>query len=174
LTGTIIYRGETAGDEEGIGRVNDLAFGQPNEGRLVTALRTKPEFKRELSLVAELDGSIIGHILFFPVQIRTVDDHFPGLSLAPLAIIPKYQNMGIGGTLILKGLKTARNLGYTAAFVLGHPDYYPRFGFTRASEWGIYCPFPAPDDAFMAIELTEGALEGIRGTVIFPEEYSED
>ncbi len=174
MTGAIIYRSETPGDEEGISRVNDLAFGQPNEGRLVAALRAKPEYKRELSLVADTDGRIVGHILLYPIHVRTANDHVTSLSLAPLAVIPKYQNKGIGGTLILKGLKAAKMLGFTSVFVLGHPDYYPRFGFTRASEWGIYCPFQAPDDAFMAIELEEGTLDGVRGTVIFPEEYSED
>lgn len=171
----IIYRSEISGDEAGISRVNDLAFGQPNEGRLIEALRTKKTFVQELSLVAELDGNIIGHILFFPVNVRLSDGSLKKiLSLAPLSVLPKYQNRGIGGMLILKGLKKAKLLGFRGVVVLGHADYYPRFGFTRASEWGIYCPFHLPDGSFMAIELIDGQLEKIRGTVVFPPEYNED
>lgn len=170
----IIIRSERVGDEAAIGRVNDLAFGQPNEGRLIEALRRHKNFIGGLSLVADYHGEIIGHILFFPVKIRTEAGMRRTLSLAPLSVMPRYQGRGIGGKLILRGLKEARALGYRSVVVLGHPDYYPRFGFTRASDWRIYCPLKAPDDAFMAIELTEGALEGIHGTVVFPEEYNED
>ncbi len=171
----IIYRSEEPGDENGITRVNDLAFGQVNEGRMIEALRKKKTYVTDLSLVAVLDGSIIGHILFFPVHVRRADGSLKKvLSLAPLSVIPKYQNRGIGGILILKGLKKSKALGYRGVVVLGHADYYPRFGFTKASEWGIYCPFHVPDATFMAIELTEGALDNIRGTVVFPPEYNED
>lgn len=170
----IIIRSERPGDEKAIGKVNDLAFGQPNEGKLIEALRRKKEFVGSLSLVAEYKGEVIGHILFFPVNIRMEKGMRRLLSLAPLSVAPKYQGKGVGGKLILRGLKEARLQGFKSVVVLGHPDYYPRFGFTKATEWGIYCPFRAPDDTFMAIELTEGALDGVRGTVIFPPEYNED
>jgi len=170
----IIIRYEQPGDEKAISKVNDLAFGQPNEGKLIEALRRRKEFVDRLSIVAEYKADIIGHILFFPVSIRMEKGTRKTLSLAPLAVVPKYQGKGIGGKLILRGLKEARVLGFKSVVVLGHSDYYPRFGFTKASEWGIYCPFRAPDDTFMAIELVEGGLEGIRGTVIFPPEYNED
>jgi putative acetyltransferase len=167
----IVIRKEAQQDHPHVRRVNDLAFGQPNEGAMVEQLRSNPRFIPELSLVA-LDGDVVaGHILFFPIDIITADDRKTSLSLAPLAVHPDRQGRGIGGRLVAEGLSVARRLGFDSVIVTGHPDYYPRFGFRPASEWGIRSPVEAPDEAFMALELTEGGLEGKAGVVEYPQEY---
>ena len=90
-----------------------------------------------------------------------------------MAVIPEYQRKGIESKLIKKGIEKAKELGFDSIIVLGHEDYYPKFGFERASKWNIRCPFEVPDEAFMAIELTEKALEGKAGTVKYPDEFME-
>ncbi|WP_440954310.1 GNAT family N-acetyltransferase [Methanosarcina sp. Mfa9] len=145
-------RPETPSDYPGITEVNDLAFGQPTEGNLVEKLRRNPKFVPELSLVAGIDGKIVGHILFFPVVVKSgVGDGEPEgyeeyeiISLAPLSVLPEFQKQGIGGRLIKEGLEACRKLGYGSVVVLGHPEYYPRFGFEQARKWGIKDPFGAP------------------------------
>lgn len=142
--------------------VNLAAFDSPAEARLVDALRgqTFPY----LSLVADDKGRIVGHIMFTPVLL-------PGhprarlLGLAPMAVVPEYQRSGVGTALIEEGLLQARDLGAGAVVVLGHPSYYPRFGFEPASAHGITCEYDAPDEAFMILELAPGHLEGLAGTV---------
>ncbi len=174
-------RPETPSDYPGITEVNDLAFGQPAEGKLVEKLRRNPKFVPELSLVAEIGGKILGHILFFSVVVKSeAGDKGPEgyeehetLSLAPLSVLPEFQKQGIGGRLIKEGLETCKKLGYGSVIVLGHPEYYSSFGFEPASKWGIKDPFGAPEEAFMALELKEGALEGISGVVEYPEEFSD-
>jgi len=168
----ITLRYENSRDYKNITRINDLAFGQKNEGILIEHLRKNRDFLPELSIVAEKDGIIIGHILFFPIQIKSKDNSYKSVSLAPMAVLPEYQNQGIGGRLIRYGLEKCRGKGYQSVIVLGHPEYYPRFGFEKASKWDIRPPFEAPDEAFMAIELIEGGLKGISGVVEYPDEYS--
>jgi len=169
----IIYRSERPNDYEGISKINDLAFGRPNEGKLIEALRSNEEFIPELSLVADRDGMLLGHILFYPIHIDGGGKKHPCLSLAPLAVLPEYQSKGIGGELTKIGLIKSREAGYDTILVIGHPSYYPKFGFVTASGKDIQCPFPAPDEAFMLIELREGALDGKSGMGVFPNEYSE-
>ncbi|WP_455367207.1 GNAT family N-acetyltransferase, partial [[Eubacterium] cellulosolvens] len=115
---------------------------------------------------------IVGHILFSKIKIRGEKDH-ETLALAPMAVLPKFQKQGIGGKLIREGLNKARELGFDSVIVLGHNEYYPRFGFERASKWNITCPFEVPDEAFMAIELNPGALSVKAGIVEYPKEFSE-
>ena len=170
----VIIRSEEAGDKTGIRRVNDLAFGQPVEGKLIDNLREKAGFLKELSIVAELDGEVVGHILFFPIHISDGEVFHLSLSLAPLAVIPDQQKKGIGLQLTEEGLKVARELDFSSVLVIGHPEYYPKAGFSKASGFGLQCPFPAPDEAFMAIELIEGAFNGVSGMALYPEEYSEE
>ncbi len=177
----LTIRPETPSDYPAITEVNDLAFGQPAEGKLVEKLRKNPRFIPDLSLVAEINGKIVGHILFFPVVVKSgVGDgetegyeEYETLSLAPLSVRPEFQKQGIGGKLIKEGLKACRKLGYGSVIVLGHPEYYPRFGFEPASKWGIKDPFGVPDEAFMALELKEGAIEGVSGVVEYPEEFND-
>jgi putative acetyltransferase len=167
----IEIRPESPDDYTGIRLVCDLAFGRPNEGEMVTALRHNPRFIKELSLVAQAGGTVVGHILFFPIDIVTPDGPVPSLSLAPLAVYPEYQNMGIGGKLIEAGIGAARSKGFASIILVGHPGYYPRFGFEPAVRWGIRPLFDAPREAFMALALSEGGLEGISGVVAYPPEY---
>jgi len=158
---SLIIRPETPTDYSAIKEVNDLAFGQPVEGKLVENLRKNPKFVPELSLVAEASGKIVGHILFFPIVIKSAAGKEKGtISLAPLAVRPEFQKQGIGHGLILEGLKACRQLGYDSVIVFGHPEYYPKLGFRPAGTWSIKDTFGAPAEAFMAMELKEGALEG--------------
>lgn len=150
-----------------------MAFEQTNEGVLVEKLRLNPSFIKELSLVAELEGKVIGHILFFTIWIYNGNTKNQSLSLAPMSVLPEFQNQGVGGKLVSAGLKTAKKLGFKSVIVLGHPAYYPRFGFSLASKWDIKAPFDVPDEAFMAIELVEGKLDGISGIVEYPKEFEE-
>ncbi|AKB86000.1 Acetyltransferase [Methanococcoides methylutens MM1] len=170
----MLVRKEEDNDYLAITEVNDHAFGQENEGRLVVNLRMHADFVSELSLVAEVDGRIVGHILFFPVKIVDDGKEFDTLSLAPMAVLPDFQRQGIGSALIKEGLTVAENLGYRSVVVLGHAEYYPRFGFRPASNWDIRSPFEdVPDDAFMAMELVDGSLDDVRGVVEYPEEFHE-
>jgi len=169
---TITLRPETSKDYQDITRINDSAFEQKNEGIIIESLRKNKNFVPELSIVAEKDEMIIGHILFFPVQIKSKDNSYRTVSLAPMAVLPEYQNQGVGGKLVKYGLEKCREKGYQSVIVLGHPEYYPRLGFEKASKWGIRPPFEAPDEAFMAIELVEGGLKDVSGVVEYPGEYS--
>lgn len=126
----------------------------------------------ELSIVAEIDGMIIGHILFFPIHIKAKDKSHKSISLAPMAVLPEYQNQGVGSELVKYGLEKCREKGFKSVIVLGHPEYYPRFGFEKASKLGINPPFDAQDEAFMVMELAEGGLKGISGVVEYPDEFS--
>ncbi len=134
-------------------------------------LRRTEKFIPELSLVAVIKNKIVGHILFYPVSMKTESSTYPTLSLAPMAVVPEFQNRRIGSRLVIEGLKKATALRYRSVIVLGHPEYYPRFGFQPASKWHIYGPFDAPDNCFMAIELVPGELEGKGGIVEYPEAY---
>ena len=169
----IKIRTEEPQDYTAIRKVNDAAFEQQNEGRLVEALRAMPEYIAGLSLVAEADGGIVGHILFSPVEIRHKEVVHRAIALAPMAVLPAWQSRGIGSQLVEEGLRRARQLGYGAVIVLGHEWFYPRFGFRPASHWGIRCPFPVPDAAFMAIELRQDALKGVKGMVKYSRPFDE-
>lgn len=137
-------------DHPAIRAVVAVAFGQPDEARLVDRLRADGDALVEL--VAEADGAIVGHILFSPLGIGAGD----GAALAPLAVAPAGQRRGVGGALVRAGLDRCRQLGVPAVVVLGHPDYYSRFGFDAALAASLAAPFSGP--SLMAIELTPGAL----------------
>jgi len=166
----IIIRKETIEDHQEVFAVNKEAFKQDDESRLIERIRAGKNFVSELSLVAVLDENIVGHILFSKIKILG-EQTTETLSLAPLAVLPAFQKKRIGESLVRKGLSVALGLGFSSVIVLGHSDYYPKFGFRKASEWNIKCPFEAPDEAFMAIALVEGALSGSSGTVEFPKEF---
>jgi putative acetyltransferase len=169
----LIIRQETENDTPKIREVNGSAFGQANEGRLIEKLRQTENFIPGLSLVAERDDEVVGHILFYPVVIRSATEKYHSLSLGPMAVTPEYQRQGIGSRLVEEGLKAAKTLGHKSVIVVGHPEYYPRFGFKPASRWKIKVPFDVPDEAFLALELVNGELKGKRGTVEYPEEFNE-
>lgn len=168
----ILVRKEEEKDYKKIYEVNKLAFGQENESKLIEKIRKGKNFIPDLSLVAEIGNKIVGHIMFSKIII-VGSSVFETLALAPMAVIPAFQKQGIGSELIKKGMAKAKEIGFDSIIVLGHRDYYPKFGFERASKWNIKCPFEFPDEAFMAIELTEKALENKAGTVKYPNEFLE-
>ncbi len=174
MTSKIKIRSEQKSDYKSITNVNDLAFGRPEEGCLVENLRLMPKFDPRLSLVAEKKGKIIGHALFYPIHIQSEDgEEFPCLSLGPIAVIPEYQQQGIGGQLIEAGHQAALELNYTSVVLLGHPSYYPRFGYQPAKYWKLTNPWDYTDDPWMAIELIEGALDNKAGLAVYPEAFNE-
>lgn len=142
---------------------------QPMMNRMVR-LRNSTAFVPELSLVAVVDDEIVGHIMFTKIVIKAEKKTHTSLVLAPVAVLPKMQGKGIGGELILEGHKVAQALGFTSVILVGHPGYYPRFGYIRASSFGITLPIEVPDEAFMACQLTENALSEVNGVVEFPQE----
>ena len=171
----LTVRSESSSDIGAIHDVNVEAFGQPAEADLVDALRAAGG--AALSLVAEDgDGSIVGHILFSPVTVRCDSDgsliDVRALGLAPMAVLPRCQREGVGTALVRAGLDQLRAQGVDAVFVLGHPAYYPRFGFERASAFGKRWEHDAPDEAFMALELRAGVLGGDAATVAFRPEFA--
>jgi len=170
-TGTLVVRAETAKDFDAVRKLNKKAFKGNSESKLVDALRESDGFIPGLSLVAEKGGKVVGHILFSPVRIVGLGSAAPALALAPMAVLPDYQNQGIGSELVKYGLGECRKLGHKIVVVVGHPDYYPRFGFVKAGEKGLKLPFEAPDEVFMALELVPGALDGVNGLIDYPPEF---
>lgn len=157
---TIVIRPETATDTEAVRNVNRAAFPTSLESNLVDALREAGD--ATISLVADVDGFVVGHIMFSPV---TVDAHpIRGLGLAPVAVLPDVQNSGIGSYLIREGLNRARGLEASFVVVLGEPGYYGRFGFVKASGLGLDNEYGV-DDPFMVMALQDDALHGITGLV---------
>jgi putative acetyltransferase len=166
----MIIHAERTTDQPPIRDVTARAFDRDNEGRLVDALRASAHFIPELSLVAVDEGRVVGHILFSRIHIRTADRVVPALALAPMAVLPEHQNRGIGSALIRHGLEECRLLGHHIVVVVGHPNYYPRFGFSSARAKGLDAPFPDP--VLMVQELTPGTLDGVRGTVEYPPPFA--
>jgi putative acetyltransferase len=167
-------RAEQKNDTEAIHEVNRLAFGQEDESLLICRIRNSPRFIPDLSLVALIEGKIVGHILFSPITIEAKLGDIPALSLAPMAVLPAFQNRGVGSELVGEGLARCRRLGHKIVVVIGHPDYYPRFGFIPARPKGLEVAFPVPDKAFMVHELAPQALKGIEGTVKYPPEFDDN
>jgi putative acetyltransferase len=166
----MIIRIEKEEDSKSIYEINERAFKQKDESELIERIRSSKNFVPELSLVAEEDGKIVGHIMFSKIKIIG-EEEYESLALAPMAVLPELQRQGIGGKLIKEGLNKAREIGFDSVIVLGHKDYYPRFGFERASKWNIKCPFQAPDETFMAIELNYESLANKPGMVEYPKEF---
>ncbi len=165
----MIIRQETASDITAVYLVNEQAFGRPDEANLVNKLRAGN--KITLSLVAEENGRIVGHALFSPMTLETESGSCPIVGLGPVAVVPEMQRQGVGSRLIEMGLDLLRERGETAVIVLGHPSYYPRFGFVRASQFGIRSSYDVPDEAFMALELEDGGLNGRAGVAYYQPEF---
>ena len=158
----MLIRPESPADRDAVRRVHATAFTTPEEADLVDALRAGASTL--VSLVAEDAGEVVGHVLFTPAMLPDHPDRRL-MSLAPLAVLPKRQRSGIGDALTRAGLERCREIGVGAVVVLGHPAYYPRFGFVRADAFGIGCPFvDAPSDAWMLLEIAPGHLCGAIGT----------
>lgn len=166
-------REERPADAGDVQAVNEAAFGRPDEGLLVARLHDVGAII--LSLVAVVgDGRVAGHILFSPLTIHPADGQIvPAVALGPMAVLPQRQNEGIGGALIRDGLRRCAAAGHTAVIVLGHPGYYPRFGFRPASAWGITNTFGISGPAFMALELQPGALQGAAGVAHYHTAFDE-
>ncbi|XGC81062.1 GNAT family N-acetyltransferase [Bdellovibrio bacteriovorus] len=168
---------ETPFDYEGISKVvldafSAAEFTDGDEHNLVRRLRDSRAYIPELALVAKADGVIAGHILFTKIKIHCAGGKIiESLALAPVSVHPKFQRKGIGASLIKEGHRLAQKLGYSSVILVGHPGYYPRFGYVKASQFGISAPFDVPDDAFLAVELTEGALKDVSGKVEYPPEF---
>jgi putative acetyltransferase len=162
----LIVRCESAETEErsAVHSLNEAAFGRPDEADLVDRLRAEGAVL--VSLVATLGERIVGHILFSRMWIETAGGSISAVALAPVAVLPEHQRQGIGGRLIRHGLDLLRGRGERIVIVVGHPEYYPCFGFSSEKARSLDSPFPA--DAFMAMELKPGALDGIRGEVRYP------
>jgi putative acetyltransferase len=163
----VIVRAENAEDAEErsvIHSINEAAFGGQDEADLVDRLRTEGVVL--ISLVAAIQERIAGHTLFSRMSIETTLGSISAAALAPVAVLPEYQRRGIGGRLIHHGLNLLRARGEQIVIVVGHPYYYPRFGFSSRKGRSLESPFP--QDAFMALELSPGALDGVRGRVRYP------
>jgi putative acetyltransferase len=160
-------RWERPDDLHAIRFVNEAAFGRSEEADLIDRLRVDGMVLA--SLVAEGEGRVVGHILFSRMWVETAGRSISCVALAPLAVLPDHQRRGIGGELVRFGLESLRVCGEHMVFVVGHPGYYPRFGFSsdRASVFSS----PFPPDAFMALELSPGVLDGVRGTVRYPDAF---
>lgn len=155
-------RNEENQDWSGVQAVNEAAFGAPAEANLVALLREKAHSL--ISLVAVEESMVVGHIMFSPV---VLSGHFKLkiMGLAPMAVLPAYQRKGIGSALVQAGLEHCKEFGFGAVVVLGHPAYYPRFGFSPAINFGISCEYSVPDEAFMLVELLPGFLKGASGKI---------
>ncbi|MCI5145572.1 MAG: N-acetyltransferase [Candidatus Electrothrix sp. AR3] len=163
-------RRSTEADRTAIEKIHIQAFGGEEKGSviadLVNGLLDDPTAAPLLSLVAVENEEVIGHILFTKVVITTQE--VSAQILAPLAVLPASQNKGVGGKLINKGLGQLKESGTELVFVLGHPEYYPRCGFTTAGVLGFEAPYPIPDqhaEAWMVQELQDGVIGNIRGKV---------
>jgi len=165
----LTIRPETSEDVAAIRHVNEEAFGGTGEADLVEKLRSRQAFT--ISLVATWKDKVVGHILFSPVTVESECSSFEAIALAPMAVLAAYQRKGIGSQMVRAGLEECRRLGHEIVVVLGHPDYYPRFGFIAAKPKSIDCEFEAPDEAWMVLELREGALTERSGTVKFQPEF---
>lgn len=163
-------RRETAKDEAAVKDVLLDAFGQPDEADLVAALRGSAAFLPALSLVAEAGAQVVGHILFTRLFVRG-ESRRAGLALAPMAVSRPFQRLGIGGQLVRAGLDAARASDQSFVIVVGHPEYYPRFGFERASRFAISAPVAIPDEALMARELRPSGLSGVSGVAEWAPEF---
>lgn len=146
------------------------AFKRDEEADLVRKLRKNGNY---IGLVALKEDKVVGHCFFSPAPIKTSSGLVDALALAPVAVLPSYQNRGVGTLLIHKGLKECKEEGISIVTVLGHPNYYPRFGFTSGYEKGINAPFEVPAEAFMVLELQEGSLASVKGVVQYPPEFEE-
>jgi predicted N-acetyltransferase YhbS len=173
----VAIRKERPGDEESIHDVTVRAFadsemGHHGEAQLVERLRAS--CAEMVSLVAEIDGRLVGHSLFTPVVIESNERHCRGMGLGPISVLPEYQGRGVGSRLIESGLDQLRAAGVPFVVVMGHLDYYPRFGFVPASKYGVTTTFGAEADRLFMIQmLSHTSPEPAPGTAKYRPEFSD-
>jgi putative acetyltransferase len=168
----VLIRPESTADIADIDQVNREAFGGDEEARLVMLLREQVSVITSLVAVDDADH-VVGHIMFSPATIITTSHETQVASLAPIAVTPAQQRCGIGSMLVERGLQECKRAGYRAAIVVGHPTYYPRFGFSPTLVANLENPF-AKGDAFMGIELSRGSLSELGdGRVVYPAAFDE-
>lgn len=157
---------ETPADHPGIQALNDAAFGGPDESHLIEQLRA--DGLVTVSLVADEYGEIVGHILFSDLEVVDFDRNraIRACALAPMAVAPTHQNLGIGSALVTEGIEICRELGVELVVVLGHAEFYPRFGFSADKAECLKSPFSGPN--FMVLELKDGILDDFSGNVVYP------
>jgi len=166
-----LIRPEKPGDFDTVHALLLDSFGREAEARLVDRLRASG--KIACALVAEEKARILGHVVFSKILAGAEGGEVGALALAPLAVAPAFQRLGIGSALVSAGLECCRLERQGRVLVLGDPAYYARFGFVPAARFGLKCPFPARDDAFMAIELEPGAWAKASGTVRYGHEFED-
>jgi putative acetyltransferase len=164
-------RRESPSERARVDEIQVAAFGRTDEARLVRSLRAKAQ--PQLSLVAEHDGELAGHVFFSPVEIVDPGPSPPSAGLAPLAVAPEKQGRGVGSALVRAGLRECITLGWQAVFLLGDPAYYSRFGFSLAAQCGLRYESEAFDLAFQVLELVPGALSECSGWVQYDEAFAE-
>jgi len=165
---SITFRSEDPSDHSAINELLGGVFGGEGEIKLIEDCRVSEEFISQLAIVALDEGKVVGHILFHPVLIETKEGNSSVLTMAPMAVSPDVQNKGVGTKLLTHGLNECKRLGHKIVVVIGHPNFFAKFGFIPAIEKGLEIMFPVPDEAFMVCELEPGALDNISGTVEFP------
>lgn len=175
---TYHIRPERSADFEAIEVLIKAAFAtevysDQQEHHLVGRLRESDAYFPDLALIAEMKGQIVGHILLTRIFIVEGKHRVPALALAPVSVHPDWQSRGIGGALIRAAHDTARQKGEGIVVLLGHRDYYPRFGYEQADRYRIKLPFPAPPENCMVMALYPGALEGVHGVVEYPQAFWE-
>jgi putative acetyltransferase len=163
-------RDELSSDIENIWEIKIDAFETEDEPILVNALRSSG--CTYISLVAESEDKVVGHILFTPVELSGNKNNLKIMGLAPMAVSSQYQNKGIGSKLVKAGLERCKSLGYDAVVVLGHPNYYPRFGFIPSVKFGIKSEYEVPDEVFMILELVQGSLKNHKGIIKYHEAFN--
>lgn len=174
----IKLRQENENDYKSVFQVIEKAFenevySDHKEQFLVERLRKSVAFIPELSIVAEVNSQIVGHILLSKLKIENDVKSIESLALAPVSVLPEFQGKGVGSKLILHSHEVAKELGYKSIVLLGHEDYYPRFGYEQANKYGIEMPFDVPAENCMVAILAENGLLGIRGKVIYPDAFFE-
>jgi putative acetyltransferase len=163
---SIEIREERSDDVIAVRDLNRRAFGQDQESNIVDALRANGAAL--LSLVATQDDRVVGHIMYSPAVIAGRE----GAALGPMAVLPEYQRQGIGTKLIETGNRKLKDAGCPFIVVVGHADYYPRFGFRPASEHGIKCEWDVPDEVFMLLVLDEAKMKNVCGSAKYRHEFS--